>query len=276
MEFEKSEYLNEIATRIRRNILEMTARAGSGHYMSSFSCVEILVALYFKEMQVRPADPVWLGRDRFVLGKGHAAPALYAVLAERGYFPVSELLTLRQVGSRLQGHPVRSYGLPGLDASSGSLGQGISTGVGIALAGKLDGADWRVFVVLGDGECQEGQVWEAAMAAAHFGCDNLVVIVDYNTLQSTGTVEDIMSLGDLKAKWEAFGWIVTEARGHDFGSLAGAFAGARSRGGRPHLILAHTVKGHGVSFIEGNLEYHSKPLSPDELAGALASLGAKD
>ncbi|NYT04804.1 MAG: transketolase [Methanomicrobiales archaeon] len=272
MESGNYDNLNEIATRLRRHILEMTARAGSGHYMSSFSCVEILAALYFQEMQVRPDDPAWPGRDRFVLGKGHAAPALYAVLAERGYFPVPELMTLRQVGSRLQGHPVKSYGLPGLDASSGSLGQGISTAVGIALAAQLDGADWRVFVLLGDGECQEGQVWEAAMAAAHFKCDNLVVIVDYNALQSTGTLDEIMSLGDLRAKWEAFGWSVTEARGHDFGSLQDALAGARARKGMPHLILAHTMKGHGVPFIEGNLEYHSKPLSADELAGALHAL----
>ncbi len=200
----------------------MTAEAGGGHYMSSFSCVEILVSLFCAELRIDTENPDNPDRDRFVLSKGHAAPGLYAVMAEAGYFPVDELMTLRKCGSRLQGHPIM-HRLPGLDTSSGSLGQGISTAVGIALAGKMDKRKYRVFVLLGDGECQEGLVWEAAMAAAHFRLDNLIAVIDRNNLQISGPTDTVMSLGDLKAKWEAFGWSVYTVKGHDIPDLLATF-----------------------------------------------------
>jgi len=246
----------------------MTAEAGSGHYMSSLSSVEILVALYFEELRHFPKDPCHPDRDRFLLGKGHTAPALYAVMAESGYFLVEELMTLRKMESRLQGHPI-SHRLPGLDSSSGSLGQAFSVGVGIALAGKLDKKDYKVYIMLGDGELQEGQVWEAAMSCAHFGLDNVIAIVDRNRLQCDGDTEDIMALEPLRSKWEAFGWRVFDVDGHDLDSLLEVLKKARVVRGQPTVIIANTVKGKGVPLIEGNLKYHSAPLSPDELKKAL-------
>jgi transketolase len=250
----------------------MTAEAGSGHYMSSLSNVEILVSLYYKELNHYPEYPKHPDRDRFVLSKGHAAPTLYAILAETGYFPIEELKTFRKFGSRLQGHP-DSQMLPGVDTSSGSLGQGLSIAVGIAFAGKLDKKDYQVFTLLGDGECQEGQVWEAAMAGAHFKLDNLIAIIDNNALQSSGKVEEIMSLGNIKDKWESFGWKVFEVNGHDFTSLLTAFKEAREIKNKPTIIIANTVKGYGIPFIEGNLYYHTAPLNKEELKHALELIG---
>jgi len=264
--------LNTIAKKVRKEILLMTAEARGGHYMSSLSCVDILVALYFSALRHNPAEPEAPDRDRMVLSKGHAAPALYAVLAECGYFSRQELMSLRRYDSRLQGHPVY-HRLPGLDASSGSLGQGISTAVGIALAGKLDRKDYRVFVLLGDGECQEGQVWEAAMSAAHYHLDNLIVLIDKNDLQISGATDVVMSLGELSAKWRSFGWEVFEADGHDISDLIETLERTRATLHRPKVIIASTVKGSGVPFIENNLNYHTAPLTDDELKRALEYFG---
>jgi len=267
----ETERLKDVAKNVRRDILLMCAEAAGGHYMSSFSSVEILVSLFFTELRFDPKNPADPGRDRFVLSKGHAAPALYAVMAESGYFPREELKTLRKCGSRLQGHPVMSR-LPGLNSSSGSLGQGISTAVGIALAGKMDKKDYRTYVLLGDGECQEGLVWEAAMAAAHFQLENLVAIVDRNRLQISGTTDQVMSLGDLRAKWHAFGWEVIAADGHDITSMIAALRKARDVRGKPACLIADTVKGRGIPFIENNLKYHTAPLNEDEMAKAMKCL----
>lgn len=263
--------LKKIARKIRRDILLMTAEAGGGHYMSSFSSVEILVSLFFNELRLDPEHPDNPDRDRFVLSKGHAAPGLYAVMAEAGFFPKDELMTLRKSGTRLQGHPVM-HRLPGLDTSSGSLGQGISTSVGIALAGKMDKRSYRVFVLLGDGECQEGIVWEAAMAAAHYQLDNLVVIIDKNNLQISGSTDKVMSLGDLASKWEAFGWAVLKTNGHDIPNLLTAYQKVRSIKNKPVVIIADTIKGCGIPFIENNLNYHTAPLTTEELKNALEYL----
>jgi transketolase len=263
--------LAEIAHAVRQDIISMTAGAGSGHYMSSLSAVEILVALYFRELSYRPEEPGWTDRDRFILSKGHAAPALYSVLARAGFFPLEELGTLRRIDSRLQGHPV-VHRLPGLDASSGSLGQGLSTGVGMALAARMDGRGSRVFVLLGDGELQEGQVWEAAMAAARFGLGNLTAVVDRNEYQATGRVQEIMPVADLESALRSFGWKVSAVNGHSFPELLRALQGGREPGGQPRAILARTVKGCGIGFIEGNLKYHSAPLGPGELERARESL----
>lgn len=263
--------LNTIAKKVRKDILLMTAEAGGGHYMSSFSSVEILVSLFFTELIFDVKNPDNPDRDRFVLSKGHAAPALYAVMAEAGYFPVNELKTLRKCGSRLQGHPVM-HRMPGLDTSSGSLGQGISTAVGIALSGKMDKRKFRVFVLLGDGECQEGIVWEAAMSAAHFKLDNLIAIIDKNNLQITGCTDKVMSLGDLKAKWEAFGWAVFDVNGHDIADLLATFEKIKSVKNKPITLIADTIKGCGVPFIENNLHYHTAPLNEEELKKALEYL----
>jgi len=260
--------LNTIAKKVRKNILLMTAEAGGGHYMSSFSSVEILVSIFFTELRFDVRNPDNPDRDRFVLSKGHAAPALYAVMAEAGYFPVDELKTLRKCGSRLQGHPVM-HRLPGLDTSSGSLGQGISTAVGIALSGKMDKRKYRVFVLLGDGECQEGIVWEAAMSAAHFKLDNLIAIIDKNNLQISGPTEKVMSLGDMKAKWEAFGWSVFYVKGHDIPDLLATYKKIKTVKNKPIALIADTIKGCGVPFIENNLKYHTASLNEEELKKAL-------
>ncbi len=261
------------ARTLRVNLIRMLAEAGSGHPGGSLSAVEIVTALYFHVMRLKPLQPDWPDRDRFILSKGHAAPLLYAALAERGFFPPEELLTLRKLGSRLQGHPDLRK-LPGVEASTGSLGQGLSIGLGIALAGKLDGRDYRVYVLLGDGECQEGQVWEAAMAAAHYRADNLTAILDYNGLQIDGPVAQVLSPLPFAEKWEAFGWAVREVDGHDFASLLDAFAWAAGVRGRPSLILARTVKGKGVSFMENRVDWHGTAPNREQAARALAELGA--
>ena len=242
--------LQQKANDLRIDIVRMIAEAGSGHPGGSLSCADILTALYFGGvMQHDPADPKAADRDRFVLAKGHAAPALYAALAHAGYFPREELGTLRKLGARLQGHPDSNL-VPGVEISTGSLGQGLSIAAGLAAGLRLNGDGHAVFALLGDGECQEGQVWEAAMFAAHNKLDALVAIVDNNKLQIDGNTCDVCDLGDLAAKFAAFGWDVVQVDGHDIDALVSALSGAKEeRAGRPHVIIAHTVKGKGVSFM---------------------------
>lgn len=264
--------LREKARLIRRHIVEMVAQARSGHPGGSLSAVEILTALYFRVMRIDPARPDWEDRDRFILSKGHASPVLYATLAERGFFPVAELGTFRRLNSRLQGHPAR-HKLPGVEAASGSLGQGLSFGVGTALAGRLDGRDYRTYVLLGDGEVQEGQVWEAAMAAAHYRLDNLTAFIDFNGLQIDGPVDQVMKVSPLDGKFEAFGWKVRPVDGHDFGQLFAAIEWARQTRGRPTLILARTVKGRGVSYMENQVGWHGTAPDAGQVEQALRELG---
>jgi len=256
---------------VRRHIIIMTGKAGSGHPGGSLSAVEIVTALYFRILRHKPRDPQWSERDRFILSKGHAAPLLYAVLAECGYFPVEELTTLRQLDSRLQGHTDRTT-TPGVEMSAGALGQGLSFAIGVALAGRLNSQDHRVYVLLGDGECDEGQVWEAAMAAAHFKVDNLVAIVDNNGQQIGGWNRDIMNLDPFNKKWQAFGWHVIEVDGHNFNQLIDAFNQARLIKQQPTVIIAHTVKGKGVSFMENNPDFHGKAPNAEEMEIALKEL----
>lgn len=265
--------LQEHARWMRRYIIEMTTAAGSGHPSSSFSCVEILTSLFFGGiLKHDPRQPRWPGRDRFILSKGHACPALYAALAQRGYFPVEELVTLRKLGSPLEGHP-NLRRLPAVEASTGSLGQGLSIGLGIALAGKLDRADYRTWVMLGDGEIDEGQVWEAAMTAAKYRCGNLTAIVDANGYQQTGSTKDVMPTEPKAARWEAFGWKTIEVDGHSFEALLPALREANEHRERPTAVIARTHKGHGVSFVEADYTFHGKPLSQDEARRALEELG---
>lgn len=260
-----------VAKRLRRHIITMTGRAGSGHPGGSLSAVEIVTALYFKVLRHKPQDPRWVDRDRFILSKGHAAPVLYATLAECGYFPVDELATLRQLDSRLQGHTDR-VATPGVEMSAGALGQGLSFAIGVALAGRLNSQDYRVYVLLGDGECDEGQIWEAAMAAAHFKLDNLVAIVDNNGQQIDGWNRDVMNLDPFNKKWQAFGWHVIEVDGHNFTRLIKAFDRAKLVKGKPTVIIAHTIKGKGVSFMENNPDFHGKAPNAEEVEIALKEL----
>ncbi|MEW6726570.1 transketolase [Desulforudis sp. 1088] len=263
--------LKERAREIRRHIVRMLGAAGSGHPGGSLSAADIVAALYFKEMRLDPQNPGWPERDRFVLSKGHAAPVLYAALAERGYFPVEELATLRKLGSRLQGHPDMKK-LPGVEMSTGSLGQGLSAANGMALAARLDGRDYRVYVLLGDGEIQEGQVWEAAMAAAHYRIDNLAVFVDFNGFQIDGPVREVMNPEPIPDKFKAFGWHVIVIDGHDMGQILQALDEARATKGRPTAIVARTVKGKCVSFMENKCEWHGVAPKPEEVERALAEL----
>lgn len=265
------EDLKQVAKQVRRHIITMTAAAGSGHPGGSLSSVDIVTALYFRVLRHRPAEPAWADRDRFILSKGHAAPVLYSVLAESGYFPADELPTLRKLGSRLQGH-TDMLSTPGVEMSSGSLGQGLSFGIGTALAARLNRQTYRVYVLMGGGECDEGQVWEAAMAAAHFKLDNLVAIVDHNKQQIDGWNCDVMHLEPFPDKWRSFGWEVFEIDGHDFGQILAAFRNARLVSGRPSMIVAHTVKGKGVSFMENNLQFHGKAPTPEQAEQALKEL----
>jgi transketolase len=256
--------LKEKARQLRLDILEMTTRAGSGHPSSSFSAVEILVALYFSDLlRYRPDEPWWPGRDRFIMSKGHAAPLLYAVLANAGYFPREELMTLRQLGSPLQGHPIQGM-LPGVEATTGSLGQGLSVGLGHVLGGRLNHLDYRVYVLLGDGECEAGQIWEAAMAAAHFKADRLTAILDYNKYQETGPISREMGLEPLAEKWRSFGWQVSEADGHDIPALLETIRAFPKNTGKPSILIAHTVKGKGVSFVEADFTFHGRALRPEQ------------
>ena len=263
--------MKAVAKKLRRHIITMIGKASSGHPGGSLSAVEIVTTLYFKLLQHKPSDPQWPDRDRFILSKGHAAPLLYAALAECGYFPMDKLLTLRQLDSCLQGHPDRRT-TPGVEMTTGALGQGLSFAIGVALAGRLNSQKYRVYVLLGDGECDEGQVWEAAMAAAHFKVDNLVTIVDNNGLQLDGWNRDIMNLEPLKENWQAFGWHVIEVDGHDFGQLIDAFSQAKQVVGQPTVIIAHTIKGKGVSFMENNVDYHGKAPNAAEVEMALKEL----
>nr|WP_280176550.1 transketolase [Paraeggerthella hongkongensis] len=267
--------LERRANEMRKDIVRMIAEAGSGHPGGSLSCADILCALYFGSvLEYDSQNPDDEARDRFILAKGHAAPALYAVLAHAGYFPREELLTLRKLGGRLQGHPDSSL-VPGVEVSTGSLGQGLSVAAGAAAGLKLDGKGQTVFALLGDGECQEGQVWEAAMFAAHRNLDNLVAIVDRNCLQIDGDTADVCDPGDLVAKFQAFGWDACEVDGHDIDALIEALSAAKAdRQGKPHAFIARTVKGKGVSFMEHQAGWHGKAPSPEQTEAALADLAA--
>ncbi|MEZ4589839.1 MAG: transketolase [Chloroflexota bacterium] len=256
--------LNEIARQMRLDILEMTTKAGSGHPSSSFSATEVVTALYFGGvLRYRAAEPNWPARDRFIMSKGHAAPLLYAALSRAGYIPRDMIWTLREVDSPVQGHPIQNL-LPGVEATTGSLGQGLSAGVGHVLGGRLNNLDYRVYVLLGDGECEAGQVWEAAMAAAHFKADNLVAILDYNKFQETGPISREMALEPLVQKWQSFGWHVEEADGHDVADLLAKFEAIKAVKGQPSIIIAHTVKGKGVSFVEADFTFHGRALTQEQ------------
>ncbi len=273
MDLNSKKELARIACNVRMGIIEGTFNAKSGHPGGSLSITEILTYLYFKEMNIDPADPVKADRDRFVLSKGHAAPALYAVMAHRGYFPVEELKTLRKVDSRLQGHPSMNY-LPGIDISSGSLGQGISAACGMALGGKLKGDAFRVYTILGDGEIGEGQVWEAAMYAAAKKLDNLVAFVDNNNLQIDGTVEEVNSPYPIPEKFASFGWNVIEIDAHSFDEIEAALENAKSTKGMPTAIIAKSVKGKGVSFMENQVNWHGSAPNAEQYETAIAELKA--
>ena len=259
------------ANEIRQDIIRMLGAAGSGHPGGSLSAADIVTALYFKFLRIDPENTKKPDRDRFILSKGHAAPVLYAALAQRGFFPREELLTLRKLGSRLQGHPDMKK-VPGVDMSTGSLGQGLSAANGMALAGRLDGRDYRVYVLLGDGENQEGQVWEAAMASAHYRLDNLTAFLDHNRLQIDGPIEEVMSPEPLAEKWRAFGWDVQVIDGHDMAQILEAVEKAQLVRGRPQMIVAETVKGKGVSFMENQAGWHGAAPKPEEAEKALAEL----
>lgn len=267
--------LNGIARNIRRDIVTMIHSSKSGHPGGSLSAVEILTSLYFDEMNVDSRNPKMEDRDRFVLSKGHAAPVLYSTLAEKGYFDKSELNSLRKIGSMLQGHPDMK-GIPGVEMSTGSLGQGFSVACGMAMASKLDNAPWRVYTLLGDGEIQEGIVWEAAMSAAHYKLDNLVAFLDYNGLQIDGEVEKVMNVGPAMDKFKSFGWNVIEIDGHDFDQIFAALDMAKETVGKPTMIIAKTVKGKGVSFMENNAGWHGTAPSDSDLEKALQELGGSD
>lgn len=260
------------ARTIRKLIITSTTAANSGHPTSSLSAVEIAVALYFGGLlRHDPKRPAWAERDRFILSKGHAAPLLYAVLAEAGYFPVEQLANLRQLGSPLEGHP-NLRRVPGVEASTGSLGQGLSIGLGHALATRLDGHDARVFVLLGDGEIDEGQVWEAAMTAHKYRANNLIAIIDRNGYQQTGPTSQVLDLTPLAPKWEAFGWSAREIDGHDQAAVWNALAEARASAERPTAIIARTIKGYPIADLLSEKNYHGKALSPEDANKALAAL----
>ena len=265
--------LAKVACNVRMGIIEGTFNAKSGHPGGSLSIAEIITYLYFKEMNIDPQKPDMPERDRFVLSKGHAAPALYSIMAQKGYFPVEELKTLRKVDSRLQGHPSMKC-LPGIDISSGSLGQGISAACGMALGAKLKGADFRVYSILGDGEIEEGQVWEAAMYASAKKLDNLVAFVDNNNLQIDGTVEEVNSPYPIPEKFAAFGWNVIEIDGHSFEEIENALKAARDCKGKPTAIVAKTVKGKGVSFMENQVNWHGSAPNAEQYETAMNELKA--
>jgi transketolase len=264
--------LRATAARLRADIIRMIARAGSGHNGGSLSAIDPITYLYFHQMRIDPAEPRWPERDRFVLSKGHCCPALYAALAERGYFAKEVLWTLRDIGSRLQGHPDMTK-TPGVDMTTGSLGQGISAAVGIALGGKLDRKDYRVYCMIGDGELQEGQVWEAAMAAAHHKLDNLTLIIDNNRLETDGPTKGIMNVEPIAPRWQAFGWDACEVDGHDFRQIHEAMQNCLLAQGRPSVIVANTIKGKGVSFMENNPDWHAGPTNAEQTAQALREIG---
>jgi len=255
--------LKELTRALRFDVLDMTGKY-SGHVSSCFSAVEIMTALYFNGvLRYRPADPDWQGRDRFILSKGHAAPLLYAILAHAGYFEHDQLGKFRQMNSGLHGHPVQGT-LPGVEMTAGSLGQGLSFGLGCLLAGKLSGLNYRSYVLLGDGECQEGQIWEAAMAASHMRAERLIAIVDHNKYQQTGPIEREMSLAPFAAKWRSFGWRVEECDGHDIAAITAVLTALQAKNGRPSVLIAHTRKGKGVTFVESDYTFHGRALTAEQ------------
>ena len=267
-------HYEELAAKVRIDVIRAIHSAGSGHPGGSLSAADIVTALYFKEMNIDPADPAKADRDKFILSKGHAGPVQYAALAERGYYPVSEMMTLRKLGSKFQGHP-NMHKVPGIEMSTGSLGQGISVSVGMALANKMDENPGRVYTLLGDGELQEGIVWEAAMSAAHYGLDNLVAIVDWNGLQIDGKNDDVMTVKPVDEKFAAFGWNVLVIDGHNFDEIFAAFDKARTYKGKPTAIIARTHKGRGVSFMEDSPGWHGKAPSEEEARMAVEELGGE-
>ncbi|MBO5884018.1 MAG: transketolase [Clostridia bacterium] len=273
MEQSKLNRLKEIATQVRINIVDEVHAASSGHPGGSLSIADIITYLYFEEMNVDPKNPKWEDRDRFVLSKGHTAPALYAILAEKGYFKREDLLTFRRVDSYLQGHPDMK-GTPGVDMTSGSLGLGISAACGMALTAKINNKDYRTYTIVGDGESEEGQVWEAAMFAAHYKLDNLCVILDLNKLQIDGPIAEVMNPMPHDKKFEAFGFHVITINGHDFDEIAAALAEARTVKGKPTVIIANTIKGKGVSFMENQVGWHGSAPNDEQHATAVAELKA--
>lgn len=256
---------------VRREIIEMIYQAGSGHPGGSLSAADLVTVLFFHVLRHDPSRPLWADRDRFILSKGHCAPLLYAVLAESGYFPKEELKTLRKIGSCLQGHPDMRK-TPGVEVSTGSLGQGLSVANGIALGGRMDRKDYTVYVLLGDGEINEGQVWEAAMLASHYKLDNVIAVLDYNGLQVDGPTCRIMDLEPVSDKWKAFGWWVMEIDGHDVLKIIEAFKKAKKNTGKPAIIIAHTVKGKGISFMENKVDWHGKVPNEEEFHQAMREL----
>ncbi|MFH1202586.1 MAG: transketolase [Candidatus Omnitrophota bacterium] len=258
------------AKQIRRLIIQMLAEARSGHPGGSLSATDLITCLYFKVLRHDPKKPDWPDRDRFHLSKGHCCPLWYAVLAESGYFKKEELLTLRKLGSILQGHPDR--GVCGVDVASGSLGQGLSVALGMSLAAKIDKKDYHIYCLMGDGEIQEGNIWEAAMAAAHFKCDNLCAMLDYNGFQIDGKIQDIMDIEPVVEKWKAFGWYTIEIDGHNIAQILDAFSQAKTIKDKPTIIIAHTVKGKGVSFMEHVVDFHGRAPTAEEAQRALKEL----
>ena len=271
MDEQQLKFIEEKAKKLRQHIVKMVGAAGSGHPGGSLSAADILSYLFFKEMKVDPENPRWSERDRFVLSKGHAAPVLYAALAEKGFFPGEDLSSLRKINSHLQGHPDMKK-TPGVEMSTGSLGTGFSATIGMALAAKLDKKDYRIFVMLGDGEVQEGQVWEAAMAASHYKLDNLIAVLDYNGLQIDGNINDVLSPEPLNEKWRAFGWEVIEIDGHNLEEIHMAFTKANEIKDKPVMIIAKTIKGKGVSFMENEAGWHGTAPKPEEVEKALLEL----
>lgn len=263
--------LKSLARDMRVDIIRMIEAAGNGHPGGSLSVIDILTVLYWKFLKHDPKDPAWEERDRFVLSKGHACPALYAVMAKRGYFPHEELMTLRKLGSPLQGHPDRMR-LPGIEFSTGSLGQGLSVAVGMALAAKMGKKGWKAYAVLGDGEMQEGQCWEAFMSAPKWKLDNLVMILDHNNGQIDGPVDQVMNIEPVTDKLKAFGWEVQAIDGHDLDAIEKALAAAQKAGGKPHAIVAKTIKGKGVSFMENNIAWHGNAPKKDDADKAVKEI----
>lgn len=264
--------LKELAKNIRVNIIQMLEKSKSGHPGGSLSAVEILTALYFKEMNIDPKNPRWEDRDRFVLSKGHATPVLYGTLAERGFFPKEELDKFRKIDSMLQGHPDMKD-TPGVDMTTGSLGQGLAAANGMALAGKIDNKDYRVYALIGDGESQEGLIWEAAMLASHYKLDNLTVFLDYNGLQIDGENKEIMNIDPIDEKFKSFGWNVRTIDGHSFDEILDAIENAKNTKDKPTMVIAKTVKGKGVSYMENQVGWHGKAPSEEEAKKAIEEIG---